>query len=584
MKKSEESISKEEQKQKIRARYKGVDKNELEFIPAKPKHKLFEETGVKRVCAYCRVSTDDPKQTSSYELQRNHYEDMIKDHPGWELVDIFADEGISGTSLEHRESFHKMVNQCKEGKIDLIVTKSVSRFARNIVDCIKIVRELGNLTPPVGVFFEAEHIYTLEGTSEMILAVLSATAQEESRTKSEIMNISIEQRFSRGIFLLTKLLGFRKDKKGGLVVDEDEADTVRLCFFLFLAGYSASNVAAILTELKRPRMSGKTEWDSSTVLGILRNEKHCGDVLARKTFTPSYLTHKPRKNRQDRNQYRQKNHHKAIVPREVFIAVGKMIDSHKHMRANCPLPLLQVIESGFLRGYVPVHLGWTGFGAEEYLQASNLFPRDEIPTPVNAHSGFQVARAQMFSTHQAPSLRISNKTFAFSTFCMKKFGDIEYVEILFHAAAKKIAVRPSNSNNPASVRWGKKKNDHWTACAKGASAFAIPLFEIMGWNVECSYRVCATYYQEENAQLLLFDLEDAEPQQGHTESPLTLDEGFGPNAEIVRRMKKADADTYANGRGIGKEAILAPNGNDITKEALDDYFVAAENIMEKIRG
>ena len=120
---SESGATKEAQKNKIRARYKGVNKDELEFIPAKPKHKLFEEAGVKRVCAYCRVSTDDPKQTSSYELQRNHYEDMIKEHPGWKLVDIFADEGISGTSLEHRERFNEMVQQCKAGAIDLIVTK-----------------------------------------------------------------------------------------------------------------------------------------------------------------------------------------------------------------------------------------------------------------------------------------------------------------------------------------------------------------------------------------------------------------------------------------------------------------------------
>ena len=187
MKTNKTETSKEEQKKQIRARYKGTDKGKIEVIPARPKYKLFEEAGVKRVCAYCRVSTDDPKQTSSYELQKNHYEDMIKEHPGWELVGIFADEGISGTSLEHRESFNSMVAQCKKGTIDLIVTKSVSRFARNIVDCIRIVRELKSLTPPVGVFFEAEHIYTLEGTSEMMLAVLSATAQEESRTKSEII-------------------------------------------------------------------------------------------------------------------------------------------------------------------------------------------------------------------------------------------------------------------------------------------------------------------------------------------------------------------------------------------------------------
>jgi len=193
--------SREEQKNRIRERYKGVDRSELEFIPAKPKEKLFEDTTEKRVCAYCRVSTDDANQTSSYELQKNHYEDMIKEHAGWTLVGIYADEGISGTSLQHRDEFNRMIEDCKSGKIDLIVTKSVSRFARNIVDCIAKVRELANMVPRVGVFFETEHIYTLDNTSEMMLAVLSAAAQEESHTKSEIMNISIEQRFPGEFFL-----------------------------------------------------------------------------------------------------------------------------------------------------------------------------------------------------------------------------------------------------------------------------------------------------------------------------------------------------------------------------------------------
>lgn len=162
--------SQEEKKNRIRERYKGISRDELEFIPAKPKEKLFEETGIKRVCAYCRVSTDDANQTSSYELQKNHYEDMIKEHQGWELVGIYADEGISGTSLQHRDEFIRMIQDCKDGKIDLIVTKSVSRFARNIVDCIAKVRELANMNPQVGVFFETEHIYTLDNTSEMMLA------------------------------------------------------------------------------------------------------------------------------------------------------------------------------------------------------------------------------------------------------------------------------------------------------------------------------------------------------------------------------------------------------------------------------
>ena len=156
-------------------------------IPARPQvgsRTAKKEIKKLRVAAYCRVSTDDVNQTSSYELQKNHYEDMIKEHQGWELVGIYADEGISGTSLQHRDEFVRMIQDCKAGKIDLIVTKSVSRFARNIVDCIAKVRELANMNPQVGVFFETEHIYTLDNTSEMMLAVLSAAAQEESHTKS----------------------------------------------------------------------------------------------------------------------------------------------------------------------------------------------------------------------------------------------------------------------------------------------------------------------------------------------------------------------------------------------------------------
>lgn len=317
--------SQEEKKNRIRERYKGISRDELEFIPAKPKEKLFEDTGTKRVCAYCRVSTDDANQTSSYELQKNHYEDMIKDHQGWELVGIYADEGISGTSLQHRDEFIRMIQDCKDGKIDLIVTKSVSRFARNIMDCIAKVRELASMNPQVGVFFETEHIYTLGNTSEMMLAVLSAAAQEESHTKSEIMNISIEQRFSRGIFLTPKLLGYDIGEDGNLEINEEEAETVRLCFYLFLNGFPTSEIAEIMMQLSRPTKTGNLKWTTSTVVNLLKNERYCGDVLSRKTFTPNYLDHKSKKNRHDRNQYRQMDHHEAIVERGIYQEAGEQI-------------------------------------------------------------------------------------------------------------------------------------------------------------------------------------------------------------------------------------------------------------------
>lgn len=171
----------ESEKARIRARYKGIDPDELEnIIPAAPQENFYEDNREKRVAVYARVSTDDPRQTSSYELQKNHYLDVVSHHPGWKLVDIYADEGISGTSLLHRDAFIRMIKDCQTKKIDLIVTKSVSRFARNVLDCIGYVRQLAAMHPPIGVFFETENIYALNSNSKMSLSFISTLAQEES--------------------------------------------------------------------------------------------------------------------------------------------------------------------------------------------------------------------------------------------------------------------------------------------------------------------------------------------------------------------------------------------------------------------
>lgn len=171
-----------DQKNKIRERYKGVSIDELDVIPALPQEDIFAVENEQRVAVYARVSTDDPRQTSSYELQKNHYHDVISKSPNWKLVQIYADEGISGTSLQHRDQFKLMIEDCKKGEIDLIVTKSVSRFARNVVDCIGYVRELLSLPHPVGVFFETERLNTFDPKSEMVLSFMATLAQEESHT------------------------------------------------------------------------------------------------------------------------------------------------------------------------------------------------------------------------------------------------------------------------------------------------------------------------------------------------------------------------------------------------------------------
>lgn len=206
-----------EDKQRIRDRYRGVDTSELEVIPAKIVEGLGESTSIRRVAAYVRVSTDNDEQTSSYELQKNYYTDYIKAQPGWEFVGIYDDEGISGTSLAHRKGMQQLIEDCKAGKIDLILTKSIARFARNIVDCLSVIETLKNLDPPVGVKFEADNIYTLDSNGRMILTILASVAEEESHSKSIIMNWSIDRRFSRGLFLTPALLGYDQDEDGNLV-------------------------------------------------------------------------------------------------------------------------------------------------------------------------------------------------------------------------------------------------------------------------------------------------------------------------------------------------------------------------------
>lgn len=540
------AMNQNEQKQKIRDRYKGVDRSELEFIPAKQKEKLFEDTAQKRVCAYCRVSTDNAQQTSSYELQKNHYEDMINEHAGWTLVGIYADEGISGTSLQHRDQFNRMMEDCKAGKIDLIVTKSVSRFARNIVDCIAKQRELANMNPQVGVFFETEHIYSLDGTSEMMMAVLAAAAQEESHTKSEIMNISIEQRFSRGIFLTPELLGYDKDEDGNLVINPTEADTVKLCYYLFLGGFPTSEIAEILTNLGRETKLGNKKWSSGTVIAVLENERHCGDILSRKTFTPNYLDHKSKKNHQNRNQYRQTDHHEAIVSREVYRAAQKMLAASKYKRKNYPLPTLRVVDDGALRGFVPVNRSWNGFTSEDYDKASMSaydMKYDVSEVCRNAQSvehthfnlnGYEIVRSQFFLTRYDPAVTISNGNIVFNTACLKKFDDVEYVELLLNTVEKSIAIRPCEKENPNAIRWGTVKRGKWIVLPKSCRGLSEPLYELMEWVEDYKYRFRGQYHTQDDEQIMIFDLEEPEIIRTEIESPEMETE----NTEDVQEQEK----------------------------------------------
>ena len=204
-----------EQKERIRQRVRvQIDEENYQFFPERKDPDYYDNDVNQRVGVYVRVSTDDPRQTTSYELQKKYYEDFVVRHPKWTLVDIYADEGISGTSTKHRDEFNRMIAECKVGKIDLIITKSVSRFARNVVDFLGMVRMLSERTPPIGVFFEAENIFSLNETSNMALSFQATMAEEESRNKSRSMETSLRMRLDHGLPLTPKLLGFTHDSEG----------------------------------------------------------------------------------------------------------------------------------------------------------------------------------------------------------------------------------------------------------------------------------------------------------------------------------------------------------------------------------
>lgn len=519
MKESEERSSNiDEQKARIRQRYKGIDPEELEVIPALPPEDIFKTEKKLRVAVYARVSTDDPRQTSSYELQKNHYQDVVNKNPNWMLVEIYADEGISGTSLQHRDAFKKMIEDCEAGKIDLIITKSVSRFARNVVDCIRYVRELSSLRPPVGVFFETEHLNTLDPKSEMILSFMSTLAQEESHTKSEIMNSSIEMRFRRGIFLTPPLLGYDQDENGDLVINPHEAKIVQLIFYMYLNGSSTQQIADSLKELGCKTKKNNDVWSSSTILQILQNERHCGDVLARKTWTPNYLDHKSRKNNQDRNQYRKVGHHEAIISRDDFIAVQKLITNAKYGNKEI-LPELHVIQEGSLSGFISINPRWSGFKARDYFEASQsvLKPANmNVPDTITASAGsfdlrdYEVARGQFFSSVGRISVSFSYKQISFNKDAIRKFPNIKFVELLIHPSSKLLAIRPCSSETKNKVQWSRLKDGQLIPKPISGAAFLPTLYEIFKWDKKCKYRILGVAHQKDNENVLIFNMDDTE--------------------------------------------------------------------------
>lgn len=274
-----------------------------------------------KVAAYCRVSTDSDEQASSYEVQVEHYTQFIQKNPEWELAGIFADDGISGCNTKKRSEFNRMIEDCMAGKIDMIITKSISRFARNTLDCLKYIRELKEKNIPV--FFEKENINTMDSKGEVLLTIMASLAQQESQSLSQNIKLGLQYRYQNGEVQVNhnRFLGYTKDEEGHLIIEPTEAEVVKRIFREYLEGGSLLQIARGLEADGILTAAGKAKWRPTTLQKILRNEKYIGDALLQKTYTVDFLNKKRVQNNGIVPQYYVENSHEPIIPRDLYMQV-----------------------------------------------------------------------------------------------------------------------------------------------------------------------------------------------------------------------------------------------------------------------
>lgn len=280
-----------------------------------------EEKPKLRVAAYCRVSTDSDEQANSYEVQVEHYTQFIQKNPEWELAGIFADDGISGCNTKKRSEFNRMIEECMAGGIDMIITKSISRFARNTLDCLKYIRELKEKNIPV--FFEKENINTMDSKGEVLLTIMASLAQQESQSLSQNIKLGLQYRYQNGEVQVNhnRFLGYTKDEEGHLIIDPAGAEVVKRIYREYLEGGSLLQIARGLEADGILIAAGKSKWRPETLRKILQNEKYIGDALLQKTYTVDFLNKKRVQNNGIVPQYYVENSHEPIIPRDLYMQV-----------------------------------------------------------------------------------------------------------------------------------------------------------------------------------------------------------------------------------------------------------------------
>ena len=305
----------------------------IKFIPQKRNEysgQLISGKKKKKVCAYARVSTDLNDQKNSFSAQQDYYKKLIKKKKEWDFCGLFSDEGISGLSTSNRNGFNEMIKAAYESKIDLIITKSVSRFARNTIDSLQVIRDLKN--KGVEIYFEKEKIWTFSQNGEILLTLMSSFAQEESRSISLNVLWSKKRMMENGKYSLpySSFLGYDKGDTG-LVINKKQAEIVRMIFDLYISGLNSVKIKEKLESMAIPSPRGNKTWNPNTILSILRNEKYKGDVMLQKYYTKDYISKKIVKNNGIKKKYYIENSHEALIDRKKFDYVQELLLKSRHV-------------------------------------------------------------------------------------------------------------------------------------------------------------------------------------------------------------------------------------------------------------
>lgn len=482
----------------------------------------INDSEYKRVAVYARVSTQSEEQVSSIENQTKYYTEKVGEKPNWDLYKIYADEGKSGTSMKHRTEFKQMLQDAADQKFDTILCASVSRFARNVTDCIEQIKHLKTDNPrhPVGVYFETEGLYTLDPNSTMALFIHAMLADWESDNKSKRMILSYDQRICTGQYPVSDLLGYRHTKEGGLVIQKDEAVTVRYIFLAYLGGYTLNEIAETLTENERPTLNGRTEWNAAMVRAIMDNERRWGDLEARKSIVLDYKEKKVVKNYDMRISAFVPDHHQGIVSREIANAV-KMINASNGNIAG--VPDISVIESGGLKGFVSVTPAWGGVNTELYRDfCKSAYSEEEFAKIEHEgriisgkeHSkllsmdfaGYEVPSSSFFIDASTPTLTFRRRQIQFNKKFHDRFEGHEYVEILYHPYLQAIVVRSCEKGGQGKLSLKNKDGKYISSIP--ATPFCDVVYDQMDWIEEYGFRFRGVTRKYGGKTAMLFFLDE----------------------------------------------------------------------------